>query len=120
MLCVDEKSGTQASGRTQPVLPMAPGRTERGTHDSVRHGTTSLFAAPDVAPGEVIGTCQRRHRHQEFVKSLDYLDASLAREPGAGIRIVLDNYATHKAAAVKPWFLRHPEYHLHFIPTSSS
>ena len=120
VLCVDEKSGTQALDRTQPVLPMAPGRTERGTHDYVRHGTTSLFAALDVATGRVIGQCQRRPRHQEFVKFLDHLDATLPKEPGVGIHIVLDNYATHKTAAVKRWFLRRPEYHLHFIPTSSS
>ncbi len=120
VLSGDEKSQVQALDRTQPVLPMTPGQAERGTHDYVRHGTTSLFAALNVASGQVIGKCQRRHRHQEFVKFLDHLDATLTKEPDVSIHIVLDNYATHKTPAVKRWFLRHPEYHLHFIPTSSS
>ncbi|QJW98657.1 IS630 family transposase [Frigoriglobus tundricola] len=120
VLSVDEKSQVQALDRTQPVLPMTPAQVERGTHDYVRHGTTSLFAALDVATGKVIGTCHRRHRHQEFLKFLDHVDATLPREPGVSVHIVLDNYATHKTPAVKRWFVRHPEYHLHFIPTSSS
>lgn len=120
VLSVDEKSQVQALDRTQPLLPMTPGQAERGTHDYVRHGTTSLFAAMNVASGQVIGKCHRRHRHQEFVKFLDHLDATLTTEPGVSIHIVLDNYATHKTPAVKRWFLRHPDYHLHFIPTSSS
>ncbi len=120
VLSVDEKSQVQALDRTQPVLPMTPTQAERGTHDYVRHGTTSLFAALNVATGEVIGRCHRRHRHQEFVKFLDHLDAALPKDPGVSIHIVLDNYATHKTPAVKRWFLRHPEYHLHFTPTSSS
>lgn len=120
VLSVDEKSPVQALDRTQPLLPMTPGQAERGTHDYVRHGTTSLFAALNVASGQVIGKCHRRHRHQEFVKFLDHLDATLTKEPGVSIHIVLDNSATHKTPAVKRWFLRHPEYHLHFIPTSSS
>jgi transposase len=120
VLCVDEKPQVQALERTQPVLPMAPARTERTTHDYTRHGTTSLFAALDVATGAVVGKCHRRHRHQEFVKFLDHVDAALPREPGVSVHVVLDNYATHKTAAVKRWFLRHPEYHLHFTPTSSS
>jgi transposase len=120
VLSVDEKSQVQALDRTQPVLPMTSGQAERGTHDYVRHGTTSLFAALNVATGVVIGKCHRRHRHQEFVKFLNHLDASLPKEPGVSIHIVLDNYATHKTPAVKRWFLRHPEYHLHFTPTSSS
>jgi len=120
VLSVDEKSQVQALDRTQPLLPMTPGQAERGTHDYVRHGTTSLFAALNVASGQVIGKCHRRHRHQEFVKFLDHLNATLTKEPGVSIHIVLDNYATHKTPAVKRWFLRHPEYHLHFIPTSSS
>ena len=119
VLCVDEKPQVQALDRTQPVLPMAPARTERATHDYARHGTTSLFAALDVATGAVIGKCHRRHRHQEFVKFLDHVDAALPREPGVSVHVVLDNYATHKTPAVKRWFLRHPEYHLHFTPTSS-
>ena len=120
VLSVDEKSQVQALDRTQPMLPMTPTQTERGTHDYVRHGVTSLFAALDVGTGKVIGKCHRRHRHQEFIKFLDHLDGTLVREDGVSIHIVLDNYATHKTPAVKRWFLRHPEYHLHFIPTSSS
>jgi transposase len=120
VLCVDEKPQVQALDRTQPVLPMAPGRTERGTHDYVRHGTTSLFAALNVATGSVIGRCHRRHRHQEFLRFLDHLHATLPREPGVSVHVVLDNYGTHKTPAVKRWFLRHPEYHLHFTPTSAS
>lgn len=120
VLCVDEKPQVQALERTQPVLPMAPARTERGTHDYARHGTTSLFAALNVATGAVIGRCHRRHRSQEFVKFLDHVDATLPRGPGVSVHVVLDNYATHKTPAVKRWFLRHPEYHLHFTPTSGS
>ena len=120
VLSVDEKSQVQALDRTQPILPMTPGQAERGTHDYVRHGTTSLFAALNVATGQVIGKCHARHRQQEFVKFLDHLDATLVKEPGVSIHIVLDNYATHKTPAVKRWLLRHPEYRLHFIPTSSS
>ncbi len=120
VLCVDEKPQVQALERTQPVLPLAPARTERATHDYTRHGTTSLFAALDVATGAVIGKCHRRHRHQEFVKFLDHVNAALVREPGVSVHVVLDNYGTHKTPAVKRWFLRHPEYHLHFTPTSAS
>ena len=120
VLCVDEKPQVQALERTQPVLPMAPARTERATHDYTRHGTTSLFAALDVATGKVIGRCHRRHRHQEFIQFMDHVHATLPREPGVSVHVVLDNYATHKTPAVKRWFLRHPEYHLHFTPTSGS
>ena len=120
VLCVDEKSQVQALDRTQPLLPMAPGRAERHTHDYVRNGTTSLFAALNVATGEVIGKCHRRHRHQEFLRFLDEIDAKVPKEPGVEIHLVLDNYATHKTPAVKRWFLRHPEYRLHFTPTSGS
>ena len=120
VLCVDEKSQVQALDRTQPLLPMTLGQAERHTHDYVRNGTTSLFAALNVATGEVIGKCHRRHRHQEFLKFLDEIDAKTPREPGVEIHLVLDNYATHKTPAVKRWFLRHPEYRLHFTPTSSS
>jgi transposase len=120
VLCVDEKPQVQALERTQPVLPMAPARTGRATHDYTRHGTTSLFAALDVATGSVIGRCHRRHRHQEFLKFLDHVNAVLPKEPGVSVHVVLDNYATHKTPAVKRWFLRHPEYHLHFTPTSAS
>lgn len=120
VLSVDQKSQVQALDRTQPVLPMTPAQAERGTHDYARNGTTSLFAALNVATGQVIGKCHRRHRHQEFLKFLDHVDASVVREPGVSIHLVLDNSATHKTPAVKRWLLRHPEYHLHFIPTSSS
>ena len=120
VLCVDEKSQVQALDRTQPLLPMTPGQAERRTHDYVRNGTTSLFAALNVATGQVIGRCHRRHRHQEFLRFLNELDSKLVREPGVAIHLVLDNYGTHKTPAVKRWFLRHPEYHLHFTPTSAS
>jgi transposase len=120
VLCVDEKPQVQALDRTQPVLPMAPARTERASHDYVRHGTTSLFAALNVATGSVIGRCHRRHRHQELLKFLDHVDATLPREPGVSVHVVMDNYGTHKTPAVRRWFLRHPEYHLHFTPTSAS
>jgi len=120
VLCVDEKSQVQALDRTQPLLPMSPGQAERHTHDYVRHGTTSLFAALNVATGEVIGRCHRRHRHQEFLRFLEEVHAGVPHQPGAEIHLVLDNYATHKTPAVKRWFLRHPEYHLHFTPTSGS
>src|SRR4051795_2231096 len=120
VLCVDEKSQVQALDRTQPLLPMAPGKGERPTHDYARDGTTSLFAALNVATGEVIGQCHRRHRHQEFLKFLNELDSKLTRERGVEIHLVLDNYGTPKTAAVKRWSLRHPEYHLHFTPTSGS
>jgi transposase len=120
VLCVDEKPQVQALDRTQPVLPLEPGRTERATHDYVRHGTTSLFAALDVATGRAIGKCHRRHRSREFVKFLDHVDAVLPRAPGVEVHLVLDNYGTHKTPAVKRWLLRHPQYHLHFTPTSAS
>jgi transposase len=120
VLCVDEKSQVQALDRTQPLLPMTPGQAERHTHDYARNGTTSLFAALNVATGEVIGKCHRRHRHQEFLRFLEEIDAKVLKEPGVEIHLVLDNYATHKTPAVKRWFLRHPEYRLHFTPTSGS
>ncbi len=120
VLCIDEKSQVQALDRTQPLLPLKPGQAERRTHDYVRNGTTSLFAALNVATGFVIGKCHRRHRHQEFLRFLEEVDAKLQRAPGVEVHLVLDNYATHKTPAVKRWFLRHPEYHLHFTPTSSS
>jgi transposase len=120
VLCVDEKSQVQALDRTQPLLPMRPGQVERRTHDYVRHGTTSLFAALDTATGAVIGKCLRRHRHQEFLQFLRHLDATVARAEGTAIHLVLDNYGTHKTPAVQRWFARHPEYRLHFTPTSAS
>src|SRR3954463_14295894 len=96
VLCVDEKSQVQALDRTQPIQPPLPGRAEKASHDYVRHGTTSLFAALDVATGQVIGACHRRHRHQEFLAFLDHLDATLTRKPQTTIHVVMDNYGTHK------------------------
>ena len=118
VFCVDEKSQIQALNRSQPVLPMMPGVPQRMTADYVRHGTTTLFAALDVASGQVIGSLHRRHRTQEFKKFL----ATLEREvpDGLEIHLVLDNYATHKTPAVKTWLLAHPRFHLHFTPTGSS
>jgi transposase len=122
VLCVDEKSQMQALDRTQPLLPMRPGTPERRTHDYYRHGTSSLFAALMVKTGLVIGECHRRHRHQEFIKFLKTIDEVIrATEPvGTNVHIVLDNYATHKTPAVQRWLKRHPQYHLHFTPTSAS
>jgi transposase len=96
VLCVDEKSQVQALDRTQPLLPLGPGQAERGTHDYVRNGTTSLFAALDIATGQIIGKCHRRHRHQEFIKFLELIDATVPQEPGLTIHLVMDNYGTHK------------------------
>ena len=118
VLCVDEKSQVQALDRTRPVLPLRPGLAERQTHDYIRHGTTSLFAALDVATGKVLGKCQRRHRSQEFLKFLEEVDSQLPVEPE--VHLVMDNYGTHKTPKVKRWFARHPRYHLHFTPTSAS
>jgi len=120
VLSIDEKSQIQALDRTQPLLPMSPGQIERHTHDYARHGTTSLFAALNIATGHVIGTCYRRHRHQEFLKFLKQLDAQVVRPVGTEIHLIMDNYGTHKTPAVKRWFAKHPDYHLHFTPTSAS
>lgn len=118
VLCVDEKSQIQALDREQPVLPMLPGIPERRTHNYVRHGTTSLFAALDVATGFVIGQCYKRHRAKEFLDFLKRIDANVPDD--LDIHIVMDNYATHKTAKVKNWLARRPRYHVHFTPTSSS
>lgn len=122
VICVDEKSQMQALDRTQPLLPLRPGQAERRTHDYKRHGTSSLFAALMVKTGLVIGECHRRHRHQEFIKFLRSIDEVVkATEPaGTAVHLVLDNYATHKTPAVQRWLDKHPEYHLHFTPTSAS
>ncbi len=118
VLCVDEKSQIQALDREQPVLPMMPGMAERRTHNYVRHGTTSLFAALDVASGFVIGKCYKRHRAKEF---LDFLKQIEARVPDdLDVHIVMDNYATHKTPKIKAWLARRPHYHVHFTPTSAS
>ena len=118
VLCVDEKSQIQALDRTQPLLPMRPGQVERRTHDYVRHGTTSLFAALDVQTGEVIGRCHRRHRAIEFRKFLDAIDAAVPSE--LTVHLVLDNYATHKTALIRRWLAQRPRYHVHFTPTGAS
>jgi transposase len=119
VLCVDEKSQVQALDRTQPILPLRPGLPEQRTNDYERHGTTSLFAALDIATGKVIGKCQRRHRHQEFLKFMEAVDVTLPPDAGE-IHLVLDNYGTHKTPRVVRWFARHPRYQLHFTPTSGS
>ena len=122
VLCVDEKSQVQALDRTQPLLPMRPGSPERHTHEYVRHGTTSLFAALDIRTGVVIGECHRKHRHQEFIRFMYSVDEVIREtaEPGVEVHIVMDNYATHKTPAVKRWFARRPRYHAHFTPTGAS
>src|ERR1700756_1204556 len=118
VLCVDEKSQIQALDRTQPLLPPQPGQVERGTHDYKRNGTTSLFAALDIATGRVIGRCYQRHRAIEFRKFLAAVEAAVPAD--LDIHLVLDNYATHKAPLVKAWLVGHPRYHFHFTPTSAS
>ncbi len=118
VLCVDEKSQVQALNRTQPILPLRPGLPEQRTHDYERHGTTSLFAALDVATGKVIGECRRRHRHQEFLKFLERVDGRVP--PDRDVHLVMDNYGTHKTPKIVRWFARRPRYHIHFTPTSAS
>jgi len=118
ILSVHEKSQIQALDRTQPILPLRPGLPERQTHDYQRHGTTTLFAALNVLEGTVIGECQPRHRHQEFLRFLDRIDQSI--DSGQEIHLVLDNYGTHKHPEVKKWLAERPRYHVHFTPTSSS
>ena len=118
VFCVDEKSQIQALQRPQPGLPMKPGRAGTMTHDYKRHGTTTLFAALNVLEGTVIGSCLARHRHQEFRKFLNLLDAETP--PDMEIHAIVDNYATHKHPAIQRWLRRHPRFHLHFVPTSAS
>jgi transposase len=118
VLCVDEKSQIQALDRTAPCLPMLPTTPARMTHDYVRNGTTSLFAAFDLASGSVIAQPYRRHRSQEFLRFLKLIDGAVPK--GLDLHLVLDNYATHKTPAIKDWLLKHPRFHLHFTPTSSS
>jgi transposase len=118
VICLDEKSQVQALDRTRPLLPMRPGIPARPTHDYIRHGTTSLFAALNVATGKIIGRCHRRHRHQELLKFLNQIDATLPRK--GEVHVVMDNYGTHKVLKVTRWFARHPRYHVHFTPTSAS
>jgi transposase len=118
VLCVDEKSQIQALDRTQPSLPMKKGRAGTMTHDDKRHGTTTLFAALDVLTGTVIGRCLPRHRNTEFLKFLRTIDREVPKE--LQIHMILDNYGTHKHPNVKEWLAKHPRFHLHFTPTSSS
>jgi transposase len=118
VLCVDEKSQIQALDRTQPILPLAPGVAERRTHDYMRHGTTTLFAALDLASGRVIGELHRRHRATEFLKFLRTIDANVPET--LDLHLIMDNYGTHKTPAVKAWLARHPRVHVHFTPTSAS
>ena len=118
VLCVDEKSQIQALDRTQPLLPMRPGHPERRTHDYVRHGTTSLFAALDLKTGEVIGECHRRHRAVEFRKFLATIDRLVPKH--LDVHLVLDNYATHKTPAIQRWLVKRPRFHVHFTPTGAS
>ena len=118
VLCVDEKSQIQALDRSQPMLPMRPGQPARRSHDYKRHGTTSLFAALDIATGRVIGKCYPRHRAAEFRKFLDAIEANVPRD--LDVHLVMDNYATHKTELIRRWLARRPRWHVHFTPTRSS
>ena len=118
VLCVDEKSQIQALDRTQPLLPMGLGYVEGVTHDYIRHGTTTLFAALDIATGQVLTSCKNRHRHQEYLQFLKQVDANVP--PDLGIHLVVDNYATHKHPRVKRWLATHPRYQVHYTPTYAS
>ena len=118
VLSVDEKSQIQALDRTQPGLPIKKGRAGTMTHDYKRHGTTTLFAALDVATGKVIGHCMKRHRHQEWLKFLRRIDAETPKK--LDLHLIADNYATHKHPKVKAWLAKHPRFHMHFTPTSAS
>ncbi len=118
VLCVDEKSQIQALDRTQPLLPMRPGQAERRTHDYVRHGTTSLFAALDVKAGTVIGKCFARHRAVEFRRFLDTVEAAVPTR--LDIHVVMDNAGSHKTKLIRNWFAKRPRWHVHYTPTSSS
>jgi len=118
VLCVDEKSQIQALERTRPMLPLSPGIPARQTHDYMRHGTTTLFAALNMLDGTVIGDCMPRHRHQEFIRFLQIIDTKTPLD--LDLHLIVDNYGTHKHIRVQRWLKRHPRFHLHFIPTSSS
>ncbi len=117
VLSIDEKSQIQALDRTAPILPLRPGLAERRSHDDVRHGTTTLFAALEVATGRVVDACYPRHRHEEFLRFLKQVAKAYPRRK---LHIVVDNYATHKHPAVRAWLARHPRVRLHFTPTSGS
>lgn len=118
VLCVDEKSQIQALDRTQPVLPMGLGYAEGITHQYTRHGTTTLFAALDVATGKVIGQCKNRHRHQEFLAFLKHIDSNVPTD--LDVHIIADNYSTHKHPKVRQWLAARPRYHMHYTPTYAS
>jgi len=118
ILCVDEKSQIQALDRTQPLLPLRPGQAERRTHDYVRNGTTTLFAALNVATGQVKSRFFRQHRQQEFLRFLNDIDQDVPQE--MAVHLVMDNYGTHKTPRVKAWFAKRPRFHVHFTPTYSS
>src|ERR1700758_831792 len=118
VLCVDEKSQIQALDRSQPMFPMRPGQAERRSHDYKRHGTTSLFAALDIATGRVIGKCYGRHRATEFRKFLDEIEAAVPDD--LDVHLVLDNYATHKTPLIRNWLAKRPRFHVHFTPTYGS
>ncbi len=118
MLCVDEKPQIQALDRTQPFLPMRPGQVERRSHDYTRHGTTSLFAALNIATGAVIGRCYPKHRSSEFRKFLDQIEANVPAS--LDVHLVMDNYATHKTKPIRDWLAKRPRWHVHFTPTGAS
>src|SRR5262249_43397971 len=118
VLCVDEKSQIQALDRTRPVLPLRPGVPARQTHDYLRNGTTSLFAALDIATGKVIGSLHRRQRHQEFLRFLERMDEAVPEN--LDIHLEMDNYGTHKMHKVQRWFARRPRYQRQFYPTTAS
>jgi transposase len=118
VLCADEKTSVQALDRTQPGLPLVRGRLGTMTHDYKRNGTTTLFAALEMAEGHIIGTCMNRHRHQEWIKFLNLIDQQTPAD--LDLHLIVDNYSTHRHPKVKAWLKRHPRFHLHFVPTSSS
>ena len=118
VLCVNENSQIHALDRTQPGLPMKKGRCGTMTHDYKRHGTTTLFAALNVAEGSILSTCLPRHRHQEWLQFLRLIDRQVPQ--GKALHLIADNYATHKHPTVQRWLMRHPRVHMHFTPTSSS
>jgi len=118
VLCVDEKSQIQALDRTQPLLPLGLGYVEGVTHDYLRHGTTTLFAALDVASGRVITQCKQRHRHQEFLKFLSYIEESVPKQ--LDVHLIVDNYTTHKHQRIRRWLAARPRFHVHYTPTYSS
>jgi transposase len=118
VLCVDEKSQIEALDRSQPLLPMRPGQIAKRTHDYTRHGTTSPFAALDIATGKLIGKCYPRHRASEFRKFLDEIEGNVPAD--LDVHLIMDNYATHKTQILRDWLAKRPRWHVHFTPTSAS